>query len=166
METSSNLASVRPQSEAAGQRSVEYAVQCSTRSSLMAPLHHYRGVIRRIGKMCGGSVEQVWGRVGAGGSGDLLVGVGWWVDGVGGGRMAECSEGSGVGVLWVRVGATMMEKATRGTLPSPLCFALRPGGDACRGGGCHRLLPATHLVHEPRPRDAHAHFLSLCFLPA
>ena len=60
METSTNLASVRPKGAGAGW--AEFAVQCSTRSSMMAPLEHYRAVIRRIAKLCGGTVEQVGSR--------------------------------------------------------------------------------------------------------
>ncbi|GAB4815754.1 hypothetical protein N2152v2_002800 [Parachlorella kessleri] len=56
VETSTNLASVRPKGAGAGW--AEFAVQCSTRSSMMAPLEHYRAVIRRIANLCGGTVEQ------------------------------------------------------------------------------------------------------------
>jgi dipeptidase D len=61
VETSSNLASVRPSTDntadvPAGH--VAYRIQCSTRSSLMPALERTRGAIRRIGGLCGANIDQ------------------------------------------------------------------------------------------------------------
>ncbi len=81
VETSTNLASVRPKGAGAGW--AEFAVQCSTRSSMMAPLEHYRAVIRRIAKLCGGTVEQV-------GAGAGVQGWGSWAGTWNGLSWASC----------------------------------------------------------------------------
>ncbi|EFN51344.1 hypothetical protein CHLNCDRAFT_59267 [Chlorella variabilis] len=56
VETSSNLASIEPQEVASGKAA--FAVQCSTRSSLMPALEQVRSSITRIGRLCGAEVEQ------------------------------------------------------------------------------------------------------------
>lgn len=59
VETSTNLASIKPQpggSDVDGQ--AVFAVQCSTRSSLMPALEQVRSSIGRIGRLCGAEVEQ------------------------------------------------------------------------------------------------------------
>lgn len=63
VETSTNLASVRPAAAADGVAApsgdqVVYRLQCSTRSSLMSALERCRSSIRRIGRLCGAEVEQ------------------------------------------------------------------------------------------------------------
>lgn len=64
VETSTNLASIKPvdASAAAGSASViskaSFAVQCSTRSTLMPALEQVRSTIARIGRLCGADVEQ------------------------------------------------------------------------------------------------------------
>lgn len=58
VETSSNLASVRPSGAVAPGGQVAYRIQCSTRSSLMPALERTRGAIRRIGGLCGANIEQ------------------------------------------------------------------------------------------------------------
>ncbi len=58
VETSSNLASVRPSGADAPAGQVCYRIQCSTRSSLMPALERTRGTIRRIGTLCGAHIDQ------------------------------------------------------------------------------------------------------------
>ena len=58
VETSSNLASVRPSGAEAPTGQVAYRIQCSTRSSLMPALERTRGAIRRIGGLCDANIEQ------------------------------------------------------------------------------------------------------------
>jgi dipeptidase D len=57
VETSSNLASVRPAAAAQGGR-VTYRLQCSTRSSLMPALERCRAAIRRTAALCGAAIQQ------------------------------------------------------------------------------------------------------------
>jgi dipeptidase D len=57
-ETSSNLASVRPDAASSTLHHARYCVQCSTRSSLAPALERVRGVIRRLGAAHGAAVEQ------------------------------------------------------------------------------------------------------------
>jgi dipeptidase D len=58
IETSSNLASVRPDAAASTLHHARVLVQCSTRSSLAPALERVRGVIRRLGAAHGAAVEQ------------------------------------------------------------------------------------------------------------
>lgn len=59
VETSSNLASVRPSGVVTSSNQVVYRIQCTTRSSLMPALERTRGVIRRIGALSGATaIEQ------------------------------------------------------------------------------------------------------------
>lgn len=58
VETSTNLASVKPVESDAAAGQACFAVQCSTRSSLMPALEQVRSSINRIGRLCGAEVEQ------------------------------------------------------------------------------------------------------------
>ncbi|KAL4434503.1 hypothetical protein ABPG75_000944 [Micractinium tetrahymenae] len=64
VETSTNLASIKPLAAkvaaggAGGSPKAAFAVQCSTRSSLMPALEQVRSTIMRIGRLCGAEVEQ------------------------------------------------------------------------------------------------------------
>lgn len=59
VESSTNLASVRPLEEGTQKDSVvQYRIQCSTRSSLSAPLERCRKTIRKLGELVGADVEQ------------------------------------------------------------------------------------------------------------
>jgi dipeptidase D len=59
VETSNNLASVRPNSGgSATDGQVSYRIQCSTRSSIMPALERTRGAIRRLGGLVGANIEQ------------------------------------------------------------------------------------------------------------
>lgn len=58
VETSTNLAAVRPTGDATVPSIVGYRIQCSTRSSIMPALERTRATIRRVSGLCGAAVEQ------------------------------------------------------------------------------------------------------------
>lgn len=58
VETSTNLAAVRPTENATAPNKVGYRIQCSTRSSIMPALERTRATIRRVSGLCGAAVEQ------------------------------------------------------------------------------------------------------------